>query len=317
MTAMLVAGMLVTFAVAAQQSIKVKRVGVLAPGPLRPIARFKQRLRELGWIEGLNIRFEERWAEGDDTRYATFAAELAALPVDAILTWSTPAVLAAKGATTVIPIIMAAVGDPVVIGAVLGLARPGGNITGFSSQSLQLEDKRFQLLRELVPRLSRMVMLGNAANPYSALAMKRVNDLAEAGGVNFEGIDIDTSGGLEGGLDALRRARPEGVLVSAAPALFLYRKPIVEFMTANRLPAVYPLREFAEAGGLLAYSTNFDDLFRAAADYVDRVLKGARPGELPVQQATTFELVVNLGAAKALGLTIPPMILARADEVIE
>jgi putative ABC transport system substrate-binding protein len=168
LTAMLVAGTLVAFAAAAQQSLKVKLVGVLAPGPLRPIARFKHRLREFGWIEGLNIRFEERWAEGDDTRYATFAAELAALPVDAILTWSTPAVLAAKRATMVIPIIMAAVGDPIVIGAVSGLARPGGNITGFSSQSLQLEDKRFQLLRELVPGLSRIVK-GALAATTSAL----------------------------------------------------------------------------------------------------------------------------------------------------
>jgi putative tryptophan/tyrosine transport system substrate-binding protein len=317
LTAILVAATLMPLAAAAQQSLKVRSVGILAPGPLHPIASFKQRLRELGWIEGLNIRFEERWAEGDDTVYPTFAAELAALPVDAILTWSTPAVLAAKRATTVIPIIMAAVGDPVVIGAVPGLARPGGNITGFSSQSLQLEEKRFQLLRELVPGLSTMVMLGNAANPYTALAMKRVNDLAEASGVHFEGIDIDTAGGLVSGLDALSRARPEGVLVSAAPALFPYRKPIVDFMAANRLPAVYPLREFAEAGGLLAYSTNFDDLFRAAADYVDRVLKGARPRELPVQQATTFELLVNLGAAKTLGIEIPPSILARADRVIE
>jgi len=160
-------------------------------------------------------------------------------------------------------------------------------------------------------------MLGNAANPYSALAMRRIKDLAEAAGLNFKGVDIDTVGGLESGLDQLWRAHPDGVLVTAAPALFPSRKPIVESMAANHLPAVYPFREFAEAGGLLVYATNFDDLFRQAADYVDKVLRGARPGELPVQQAATFELLVNLSAAKALGLTVPPSILARSDEVIE
>jgi len=301
----------------AQQPVKVLRVGVLAPGPLRPIASFKQRLRELGWTEGTNIRFEDRWAEEDDTRYAALAAELAALPVDVILTWSTPAVLAAKRASTVIPIVMAAVADPVVIGAVSSLAHPGGNITGFSTQNFELEEKRFELLHEIVPGLGRMVMLGNAANPYSALAMKRVENLADAAGVIFGGVDIDAAGGLESGLDKVRRARPDGVLVTAVPALFPYRRPIVEFMAANRLPAVYRFREFAEAGGLVVYATNFDDLFRQAADYVDKVLKGTRPGELPVQQATTFELLVNLNAAKTLGLTIPRTILARADEIIE
>lgn len=315
--AVLLAAPLTCRAATAQQPAKVVRVGILAPGPLRPIASFKERLHELGWIEGTNIRFEGRWGEGDDTRYAALAAELAALPVDVILTWGTPAVLAAKRASTVIPIVMAAIADPVAIGAVSGLARPGGNITGFSTQNFELEGKRFELLRELVPGLGRLVMLGNAANPYSALAMRRIKDLAEAAGLNFKGVDIDTAGGLESGLDQLRRAHPDGVLVTAAPALFPSRKPIVEFMAANHLPAVYPFREFAEAGGLLVYATNFDDLFRQAADYVDKVLRGARPGELPVQQAATFELLVNLSAAKALGLTVPPSILARSDEVIE
>jgi len=302
---------------AAQQTVKVMRIGVLAPGPLRPIASFKQRLRDLGWIEGSNIRFEDRWGEEDDTRYAALAAELSALPVDVILTWSTPAVLAAKRATTTIPIVIGAVADPIGIGAVASLAHPGGNITGFSTQNFELEEKRFELLHELVPGLRRMVMLGNAANPYSGMAMKRVKGLAETAGLNFEGVDIDAAGGLESGLDKVRRALPNGVLVAAVPALFPYRKPIVEFMAANRLPAVYPFREFAEAGGLVVYATNFDDLFRQAADYVDRVLKGAQPGELPVQQAATFELLVNLKTAAALGLTIPALILGRADEVIE
>jgi putative ABC transport system substrate-binding protein len=169
-----------------------KVVGVLAPGPLRPIASFKQRLSELGWVEGRNIRFEDRWAEGDDRRYAALAAELAAVRVDAILTWSTAAVLAAKRATTTIPIVMAAVGDPVGVGAVSGLARPEGNVTGFSTQNFELEEKRFELLRELVPGLHDVVMLGNAAaNPYSALATKRVNDLALAAGLRFAAVNIE------------------------------------------------------------------------------------------------------------------------------
>jgi putative tryptophan/tyrosine transport system substrate-binding protein len=295
-----------------------KAIGLLAPGPLRPIASFKRRLSELGWIEGRNIRFEERWGEQDDTRYVALAAELAALPVDAILTWGTPAVLAAKRATTTIPIVMAAVGDPVRVGAVSGLARPEGNVTGFSTQNFELEEKRFELLRELVPGLHGMVMLGNAAaNPYSALAAKRVNDLAAAAGLSFTAINIDAVGGLQNGLDEIRKRRPDGVLLMAAPALFPYRQAIVEFMAANRIPAVYPFREFAEAGGLLVYATNFDDLFRQAAAYIDKVLRGAAPGELPVQQAATFELVINMRTAKALELTIPPVLLARADEVIE
>lgn len=316
-TGLLLGAIVAQYPAAAQQPGKVLRIGILAPGPLRPIASFKQHLRDLGWIEGRNIRFEDRWAEEDDTRYAEFAVELATLPVDAILTWSTPAVLAAKRATTAIPIVMAAVADPVAIGAVSSLARPGGNITGFSTQNFELEEKRFELLRELVPGLSRMVMLGNAANPYSAVAMKRIKGLAETAGLNFQGVDIDTTGGLESGLDKVRRVLPDGALVASVPALFPYRKRIVEFMAANRLPAVYPFREFAEAGGLVVYATNFDVLFRQAADYVDRVLRGAQPGELPVQQAATFELLVNLKTAAAIGLTIPPLILARADEVIE
>lgn len=295
-----------------------KVVGILAPGPLRPIAVFKKRLGELGWVEGRTVRFEDRWAEGDDRRYAALAADLAGLRVDAILTWSTAAVLAAKRATTTIPIVMAAIGDPVGVGAVTGLARPEGNVTGFSTQNFELEEKRFELLRELVPALRGMVMLGNAAtNPYAQLAMKRVKDLATAAGVSFAAINIDDIGGLENGLDHIRRSRPQGVLVMAAPALFPYRKTIVEFMAANGVPAVYPFREFAEAGGLLVYATNFDDLFRHAAEYVDKVLRGTPPGELPVQQAATFELVVNMRAAKGIGVTIPPVLLARADEVIE
>jgi ABC-type uncharacterized transport system substrate-binding protein len=306
-------------AVFGQAAEKVYRVGVLASEGLHPIESFRARLRELGWIEGRNIRFEYRSAEGDDNRQPALAAELVALPVDLILTWGTPAALAASRATAAIPIVMGAIGDPVAAGVIPNLARPGGNVTGFASQNLELEEKRFEMLRELVPGMARIVMLGNTGNSYVDLAMERIKTLAEAAGLKFDGVKIDPVDGLESGLDAVRRAHPDGVLVAATQAFYFPRiyGSIAAFMAANRLPAIYANRGFAEAGGLVAYSTNLDDLFRQAAGYADKILKGASPSELPVQQAATFELLVNLTAAKTLGLTIPPMILARADEVIE
>jgi putative ABC transport system substrate-binding protein len=302
---------------AAMAAEAAKVVGILAPAPLRPIDSFKARLRERGWTEGLNIRFEPRWAGGDDNRYEALAAELAALPVDAILTWSTPAVLGAKRVTAAIPIVMGAIADPVGVGAVTNLSRPGGNVTGFSTQNYELEAKRLELLRELLPGMTRIGLFGNADNPYVVAALKQVRELAERGGLKPEVVSIDAREGLEGGLLRLAQTQLHGVLVASAPALFPHRQRIVEFMAQHRLPAIYPFREFAEVGGLIAYSTNFDDLFRQAADYVDRVLRGASPGELPVQQAATFELVINQKTAGALGLAIPPILLTRADEVIE
>jgi putative ABC transport system substrate-binding protein len=301
----------------AADATRMAVVGVLAPGPLKPVATFKLRLAELGWVEGRNIRFEARFAGGDDSRYGEFAKELVSLPVDAILTWSTPAVLAAKRVTTKIPIVMGAIADPVGVGVVSGLARPGGNVTGFSSLNFELEGKRLELLHELIPGMARVVVLGSAANPYSALAFNQIKKLATSLGVSCEDFDIDDAGGLESVLERLGRAHPDGVLVPGVPALLVYRERITAFMAANRIPAVYPWPEFAEAGGLAVYSTNFDDLFRQAADYMDRILKGAPPGELPVQQATTFQLVINMRAAKALDLTVPMTLLGRADEVIE
>ena len=303
----------------AEAAEKLYRVGVLAPEGMHAIESFKERLRQLGWIEGQNIRFDYRSTQGDDTRQPALAAELVGLPVDLILTWGTPATLAAKQATATIPIVIGSIGDPVTVGAVPNLAHPGRNVTGFASQSFELEEKRFELLRELVPGMTRIVMLGNTGNLYADLAIKRLEQLVEAAGLKFEAVKIDAENGLERGLEAVRRARPDGVLVAAIPAFYTPRvyRPMVAFMATNRLPAIYSNREFVEAGGLIAYSTNFDDLLRQAASYVDKILKGAAPGELPVQQAATFELLVNLATAKVLGLTIPPLILARADEVIE
>jgi putative ABC transport system substrate-binding protein len=304
---------------AQQPAEKVYCVGVLAPEEVQAIESFKERLRQLGWIEGKNLRFEYRSAEGDDTRQPALAAELVALPVDLILTWGTSATLAAKHATATTPIVMGSVADPVAVGVVSNLAHPGGNVTGFSSQNFELEEKRFELLREIVPSIASIVMLGNVGNLYLDWAVKRIEARVSEAGIKFEAVKIDPVSGFEKGLDAVRHANPDGVLVAAVPALYsprLYR-PMVAFMATNRLPAIYSNREIVEAGGLIAYSTNFVALLQQAAGYVDRILRGASPGDLPVQQAVSFELVVNLNAAKALGLTIPPFILARADEVIE
>jgi putative ABC transport system substrate-binding protein len=303
--------------VLAAGTTKMMRIGVLASAEQHPIQSFKERLRELRWVEGKNVRFDYRWAEADDTRQPALAAELAAIPVDLILTWGTAAALAAKRATATTPIVMGSVGDPVKAGIVPSLARPGGNVTGFSSQSLELEGQRLEIMRELLPGIARVAMLGNTPNRYIDLAMDEVEHLATAAGLRFDGVKIDSANGLGVGLDRARESHPDAVLVAAATAFFPYRKTIVGFMADNRLPAIYGFPEFAEAGGLISYSTNFDELFRQAAGYVDRILRGASPGELPVQQATIFRLLINLTAAKALGLTIPPRILARADEMIE
>ena len=246
----------------AAEAPRIVFVGVLAPGALPPIASFRRRLSELGWVEGRNIRFEDRWAGGDDTRYDALAAALVTLSVDAIVTWSMPAALAAKRATTTIPIVMGAIADPVGVGVVSELARPRGNVTGFSSQNFELEEKRFEMLRDLVPGMARVVMLGNATNLYSARAVEHVKSLAAAAGVNFQGINMDEAGGLDSTLERLGRAHPDGVLVPGVPALLFYCEPITAFMAANRIPAIYPWPECAQDGGLAVYSTNFDDLDR-------------------------------------------------------
>jgi putative ABC transport system substrate-binding protein len=301
----------------AEETTRIVRVGVLASAEQHPIQSFKERPRELGWIEGKNVRYDSRWAEANDTRWPALAAELTAIPVDLILTWGTEATLAAKQATATIPIVMGSAGHPLKAGIVSNLARPGGNVTGFSSQSLELEGKRLELMRELLPGTTRVVMLGNTPNSYIDLAMDSVERLAAVAGLKFDAVKIDSVNGLGLGLDRVRNAHPDAVLVAAATAFFPYRKTIVGFMADNRLPAIYGFPEFAEAGGLLSYSTNFDELFQQAAGYVDRILRGASPGELPVQQAAIFRLLVNQAAANALDLTIPPKILARVDELIE
>jgi ABC-type uncharacterized transport system substrate-binding protein len=294
-----------------------RRVGILASAPLHPIGSFKDRLQQDGWTEGRGIRFDERWGQGDDRSYPRLAAELAALPVDVMVTWGTPALLAAKEASRSIPIVMAGIGDPLAVGAVANLAHPGGNITGFSTQNYELEAKRFELLRELAPDATRIVALGNVGNPYSTAAMRLVGGLATTRRVQLTVVEGDAAHGIDDVLARLRAARPDAVQMLSIPAFFPYRRQIVELMATMRVPAIYPFPEFCDAGGLVCYATNFDDLFRQAADYVDKILRGAVPGELPVQQAATFRFIVNLKTAHTIALTVPPAILARADEVIE
>jgi putative ABC transport system substrate-binding protein len=299
------------------QSGQTRRVGILAPGPLTPIERLKDRLRDHGWVIGKTIQFEERWGGDDDLSYQKLAAELAAIPVDAIVTWSTPAVLAAKRATTRIPIVMGAIADPVGVGAVTNLARPGGNVTGFSTQNFELEEKRLELLRELVPSANRIVALGNANNLYVTNAAARLTKVAAAARLEFEAILADISNGLDEMFSRVKAFQPKAVIVISSPALFPHRAKVVEFITSNRLPAIYPFPEFAEAGGLMAYATNYDELFRQAADYVDKILRGAVAGDLPVQQAASFRFIVSLKAAQAIGLTLPMAFVSRATEVLD
>lgn len=299
------------------QGTQIRRVGILAPGPLSPIQQLKRRLGEDGWVDGKTIKFEERWGGDDDLSYQKLATELVALPVDVIVTWSTPAVLAAKRATTKIPIVMGAIADPLGVGAVTNLARPGGNVTGFSTQNFELEEKRLELLREIVPSAARIVAFGNSNNLYVTNAAKRLTALAATSKLEFLAIEADITRGLDEPFQRLKVFRPDGVIVISSPALFPHRAKLVELITASRLPAIYPFPEFAEVGGLACYATNYDELFRQAADYVDKILRGAIAGDLPVQQASSFRFIVNLKAAQAIGLTIPPAVLARATEVID
>ena len=305
------------FAARAQQGDKMRRIGILAAAPAHPIDSFRERLHELGWSEGQNVEFDYRWAEGDDSRYPALAAELIALKVDVFVTWGTPAALAAKEATGTIPIVMGAIGTTVDNTVVPDLAHPGGNITGFSSQNIEIAGKHIGLLKDLVPGIRRVAVLSNAVNPAAAVGFRYAEKAAKAAGLTLGNIQIRDASDLETALPALIRAHPDAVSLIADTVLLAQRRRIVEFMMASRLPAIYPYPEFAEAGGLISYSPDFADLFHQAAGYVDKILRGTNPGDLPVQQTSKFKLVVNLKTAEALGLTIPALILAQADEVIE
>jgi putative ABC transport system substrate-binding protein len=313
----LLTGMLGASAAAQAQASAAKSIGVLMSAPLPPLDTFRRTLRELGYREGERIRFEDRFAGHSEDRYPALAADLVAQRADVIVTWGTPATLAAKRATAIIPIVMAAIGDPVGIGVVASLARPGGNITGLSTLNTELESKRLEIVKEIVPSLARVGVLTNATSAYAVDAVQRLRRDAAARGLTVEEAAVRNQDDLDAQLQALARARPDAVVIVADSFLTAQHLRIVKGMADNRLPAIYAYREAVLAGGLIAYGTDYHELFRRAAGYVDEILKGAKPGDLPIEQPTRFELVVNLKTAKALGMNIPASFLLRADEVIE
>jgi putative ABC transport system substrate-binding protein len=305
------------FAARAQQTERPRRIGLMANLPLRPIERFRRAMQALGYVEGKNLVIEYRFAEGHDERYPAFAAELVALPADLIVTWGTPAAIAAKAATKQIPIVMGAIGDAVNTGLVSNLARPNGNITGFIALNVELEEKRIELLKELIPNLSRVAVLGNSLNPLNRINLDTARRVAQKLSVAIDAFEVRSSDEVESALRAIAAARPDAVLLASDLVLLGERKQIVDTMAASRLPAIYPFREYADAGGFITYGANLSILFERAASYVDKILKGERPANLPVQQATAFEILINLKTAAGLGLTLPASVLVRADEVIE
>ena len=311
------------FAAEAQQAGKVWRIGVLAGSPpttpeaARPWEALMLRLRELGYVEGQNLVVERRWAEGRADRYHELAAEIVALKPDVIIAAFTPSVSAAKRATSTIPIVMAIAGDPAGTGLVASLSRPGGNITGMSLQnSPELAGKRLELLKEAFPGLSRVGLLVNRTLPHRDFIWRDLQRAAVLIGVKLEPFEVRGPEDFSGGLTTKGSEAFEALIVHPYPLAFNHRREIAEFGLKRKMP-VAAAYGFAEAGCLMSFDAHWPDLFRKAATYVDRVLKGAKPGDLPIEQPTEFKVIINLKTAKALGLTIPPSLLARADQVIE
>jgi putative ABC transport system substrate-binding protein len=304
----------------AQQAGKLTTIGLLGSGTAAAqsqwTAAFVQRMRELGWTEGRNLAIEYRWAGGRTDRLAELAGELVRLKVDVIVTHNTPPPLAAKQATSLTPIVFATAGDPVGTGIVASLARPGGNITGLSSQGPDTAGKRLELLRELIPGLRRLAILADVDNPFTAREVDEVQAAARVLALEAIPFEIRRAEEIAPAFDAFQN-RAQALYVLPNPIMFANRVRINTFAVAARLPTMYSVREYVEAGGLMSYGPNWPDMWRRAADVVDRILRGAKPGEIPVEQPTKFDLVINLSTAKALGLTIPESFLLRADEVIE
>ncbi len=321
-----VAGGLLVWPVAAraQQAAKVPRIGMLLPGtalsPGQPsplLDAFRGGLRDLGYVEGQNVIIEYRWSDGRDERFAELANDLVRLNVAVIVTQATPAVQAAKAATGTIPVVMAFAGDPVGIGVAASLARPGANITGLSSLDAALDGKRIELLKEAVPGLKRIAILWSSNDSGMTLAVSRVEVAARALGLSVESLAVREPDAFPGAFDAARSGQSQAIIVTAQPFIQRHRAQILDLVAKHRMPAMYTLRGFVDAGGLMAYGPSLPDLFRRAAGYVDKILRGAKPADLPIQQPTKFELVINLKAAKALGITIPQSVLLRADDVIQ
>jgi putative tryptophan/tyrosine transport system substrate-binding protein len=303
-------------AVIAQAQTRLWKIGVLANESWPPLEGLRHGLRDLGYVEGKSHRFEYRFAQGRAERFPALASDLVNLPVDLIVAWGTPASLAAHQAISTIPIVMSA-GDPVGAGIVSNLARPGGNVTGMSVQMAEQEGKRLELLKKVLPSFSRVAVLSNPSNPYCVIAVREARLGATALGLQFELVEASDSHNLDDAFLKLSRVRPDAVLVVADPFLAGERTRIAEQMVKIRLPSIFSYHEHVVAGGLMTYTTNYYDVFRREGLFIDKIFKGAKPGDLPVQQPTKFELVINLKTAKALGLTIPPSLLALADEVIE
>jgi putative ABC transport system substrate-binding protein len=307
----------------AQPAARTPRIGVLLPGTPATATRsprmqaFYQSLRDLGWVEGQNVIFERRYAEGQYDRLSALATELARLNVDVIVTASTPPAKAAKSATTSIPIVILDPGDPVATGLVTSLARPGGNVTGVSSIAPDLAAKRLEMLKEAAPKTSRVAVLFNAAIPPAEIAMKELKAAAQVLGLQIQSVAVQGPKGFEEAFGTIAQDRADGLIVFPDPLTFTNQELIANFAAKSRVSSLYGAKEFVEIGGLMSYGPSYPGMFRRGAYYVDRILKGAKPADLPVEQPTKFELVINLKTAKALGLTIPQSLLLRADEVIQ
>ena len=305
----------------AQPAGKVPRIGFLgnstAALEANLVGPFREGLRDLGYVEGRNVLIEYRWAEGKYERFPALIGELVALNVDVIVTAGTPATLAVKKATTSVPIVMVAVGDPIGTGIVPSLSQPGGNITGLTSISPELDGKRLELLREVFPDVSHVAVLWNADSPLQFVGERRTHAAAEVLHIKVLSLGVRNEEGLEKAFAAIARERPGALLVLADRLFLHHRARIMDFATKHRLPGVHAYRELVEAGGLMSFGPNYAEMHRRAAYFVDRILKGAKPGDLPVEGPATFELVINLKAAKALKLTIPQSVLLRADDVIQ
>jgi putative ABC transport system substrate-binding protein len=304
----------------AQQAAKLPTIGFLGANnetfERGSTDAFVQRLRELGWIENRTVAIEYRWAEGREARFAEIAAEFVRLKVDVIFTYATPSSMAAKKATAVIPIVFAAAGDPVGTGLVASLARPGGNITGLSIQQTDLASKRLEILRELLPGLRTLAILVDTGAPNSVLERGEVQTAAQTLGLATVTSEVQKVEDIAPAFDALK-GRAEALYVCSSPLLTTNRIRVNNLALGMRVPTMHGFREHIVAGGLMSYGPNFPSLFRGAADYVDKILRGAKPSDLPVEQPTKFDFTINLTTAKILGLTVPPSLLARADEVIE
>jgi putative ABC transport system substrate-binding protein len=306
----------------AQPAGKVYRIGLLdysAPDPARQAwwNAFRQQMRELGYVEGQNVRFEPRWAQGDNDRLQKLAAELVGLKMDLIVTGGTNAGIAAKRATSTIPIVTASGGDPVAAGVAASLRQPGGNLTGMTSINRELAAKRLELLRNVAPRASRIAILWDERNEGNRLGVDDTEAAAKTLGLTIHSVPMRSPGALEAAFATVVRGRADALIIFTISSLFPRRTRLAELAVKHRLPTVVGAREYVEAGCLASYGTDYPDLFRRAATFVDRIFKGAKPGDLPIEQPTKFELVINLKTAKALGLTIPPALLQRADQVIE